>query len=63
MKKKSNRMTATIQIRISTEDKNKLKKILAKQGLTISSATRMFLKECIRLGRLPFTYTEGEIKK
>jgi addiction module RelB/DinJ family antitoxin len=63
MKNKSNRMAATIQIRISTEDKNKLKKILTKQGLTISAAVRMFLMECIRLDRLPFTYTGGEIKK
>jgi len=63
MKKKSNRMTATIQIRISVEDKAELKKIFARYGLTISSATRMFLKECIRLGKLPFTYTGEEIKK
>jgi addiction module RelB/DinJ family antitoxin len=63
MKKKSNRMTATFQFRISVEDKNKLKKICAKQGLTISAAVRMFFSECILLGRLPFTYTEKEIKK
>ena len=56
-------MTATFQFRISVEDKKKLKKICAKQGLTISAAVRMFFVECIRLGRLPFTYTGGEIKK
>jgi len=63
MKNKSNRMTATFQFRISMEDKNKLKKICAKQGLTISAAVRMFFSECIHLGRLPFTYTGEETKK
>ncbi len=63
MNKKRKRMTATIQIRISVEDKKILKKICAKQGLTISAAVRMFLSECVRLGRLPFTYTGGDIKK
>jgi len=38
----------TIQIRIDEKTKREAKKLFAKYGLTISTATRLFLAECIR---------------
>ena len=51
--------STTIQIRIDEKDKKEVKKIFARYGLTISSATRLFLKECIRTKSLA---VEGFIK-
>ncbi len=37
--------------------------ILAEQGLTVEDALVMFFKETVRLGRIPFEYTEQDLEE
>lgn len=40
--------STTIQIRIDEKTKKEVKKIFTRYGLTISSAIRLFLSECVK---------------
>lgn len=45
---------ATMSIRISDSDKTKADDLFKELGITTNSAINMFIKQCIRLQRLPF---------
>lgn len=47
----------TIEVRLPKEVYDSASKILAKQGLSMEDALILFLKETVRLGRIPFDYT------
>ena len=47
-----------IEIKVDAELKDAAEKILAAQGYTLEEATVLFLKETVRLGRIPFELTE-----
>ena len=46
---------ATMSIRLSDNDKIEAESLFKKLGLTTNSAINMFIKQSIRLQRLPFT--------
>ena len=46
---------ATMSIRISDSDKNAADNLFRELGITTNSAINMFIKQCIRLQRFPFT--------
>lgn len=46
--------TSTIQIRIDEKTKNDAQKTLAKLGLDLSSATKIFLRKVINTKSIPF---------
>lgn len=46
---------ATMSIRISDSDKNAADNLFKELGTTTNSAINMFIKQCIRLQRFPFT--------
>ena len=48
----------TIEVKLPKEVYDSASEILAKQGLTMEDALILFLKETVRLGRIPFDYTE-----
>ena len=51
----------TIEIRLPKEIYDRASEILAKQGLTVEEACVLFIKETVRLGRIPFDYTEENL--
>lgn len=51
----------TIEIRLPKEIYDRASEILAKQGLTLEEACVLFIKETVRLGRIPFDYTEEDL--
>ena len=51
----------TIEIRLPKEIYDRASEILAKQGLTVEEACVLFIKETVRLGRIPFNYTEEDL--
>jgi DNA-damage-inducible protein J len=46
--------TQTIQIRIDIDTKNKAQKVLNGMGFDMSSAVKVFLKQVINTGSIPF---------
>jgi len=56
-------MMTTIEFTIPEELYNQVKPILEAQGLTVESACELFIKETVKLGRIPFEYTEEDIKE
>ncbi len=46
--------TSTIQIRIDSQTKKNAKKILGDMGLDISSGVKIYLKQVIKTGSIPF---------
>ena len=46
---------ATMSIRVSDSDKNAADNLFKELGTTTNSAINMFLKQCIRLQKFPFT--------
>ena len=46
---------ATMSIRLSDSDKNAADNLFKELGTTTNSAINMFIKQCIRLQRFPFT--------
>lgn len=48
-------MMATMSIRLSDNDKNEADILFKELGTTTNSAINMFIKQCIRLQRFPFT--------
>ena len=53
----------TIEVRLPKEVYDGASEILAKQGLTMEDALILFLKEMVRLGRIPFDYTEADLEE
>ena len=53
----------TITVRLPKEIYDKAAEILAGQGLTVEDAIILFIKETVRLGRIPFDYTEEDLKE
>ena len=46
----------TIEVKLPKEVYDRASEILAKQGLSMEDALILFLKETVRLGRIPFDY-------
>lgn len=55
--------TVTIEVKLPKEIYDKASEILAKQGLTMEDALILFFKETVRLGRIPFEYTEEDLEE
>lgn len=53
----------TIEVQVDTELLEEVKPILEAIGITVEESIRLFLEETVRLGRLPFTYTEEVIEE
>ena len=53
--------TISLCFEIEEELYNQLTEILAPQGLTLEKAIERFLRETVRLGRIPFEYTDEDI--
>ena len=53
----------TIEFKLPKEGYASASEILAKQGLTMEDALILFLKETVRLGRIPFDYTEADLEE
>ena len=47
-----------IEIKVNAELKDAAEKVLAAQGYTLEEAVVLFLKETVRLGRIPFEVTD-----
>ena len=55
--------TVTVEVQLPKEIYDNASKILAKQGLTMEDALILFFKETVRLGRIPFEYTEEDLEE
>ena len=53
----------TIELKLPKEVYDSASEILAKQGLSMEDALILFLKETVRLGRIPFDYTEEDLEE
>jgi len=53
----------TIEVQVDTELLEKVKPILEAIGITVEESVRLFIEETVRLGRLPFPYTEEDIEE
>ena len=53
--------TISLCFEIEEELYKQLTEILAPQGLTLEKAIELFLRETVRLGRIPFEYTDEDI--
>ena len=53
----------TIEVKLPKEVYDRASEILAKQGLSMEDALILFLKETVRLGRIPFDYTEEDLEE
>lgn len=53
----------TIEVKLPKEVYDSALEILEKQGLTMEDALILFLKETVRLGRIPFDYTEADLEE
>ena len=51
--------TVVIEIQIDAELKAEAEKVLAMHGYTLEEATVLFLKETVRLGRIPFEVNDA----
>ena len=63
MKKRIQIEKVTNEVRLPKEIYDKASEILAKQGLTMEDALILFFKETVRLGRIPFEYTEEDLEE
>ena len=50
----------TITINLPRDVYDRVAEILSGQGLTVEDAIVLFIKETVRLGRIPFDYTEED---
>ena len=50
--------TVMIEIEIDADLKAEAEKVLAAQGYTLEEAAVLFLKETVRLGRIPFEVSD-----
>ena len=53
----------TIEVKLPKEVYDSASELLAKQGLTMEDALILFLKETVRLGSIPFDYTEEDLEQ
>lgn len=53
----------TVEVKLPKEIYDKASEILAKQGLTMEDALSLFFEETVRLGRIPFEYTEEDLEE
>ena len=53
----------TIEIQVDTDLLEKVKPILDEIGITVEDSIRLFIEETVRIGRLPFPYTEKDIEE
>lgn len=53
----------TIEIQVDTDLLEKVKPILDEIGITVEDSIRLYIEETVRLGRLPFSYTEEDIEE
>ena len=53
--------TISLCFEVDEELYNQLPEILAPQGLTLEKAIELFLRETVRLGRIPFDITDEDI--
>lgn len=53
----------TVEVKLPKEIYDKASEILAKQGLTMEDALILFFEETVRLGRIPFEYTEEDLEE
>ena len=53
----------TIEVMLPKEIYDKVSEILAKEGLPLEEALILFFQETIRLGRIPFEYTEEDLEE
>ena len=53
----------TIEVKLPAEMYNELTAIFARYGLTLEEAVVLFFKETMRLGRIPFDYTEADLEE
>lgn len=53
----------TVEVKLPKEIYDKDSEILAKQGLTMENALSLFFEETVRLGRIPFEYTEEDLEE
>lgn len=53
----------TIEVQIDSVLLEEVKPILDEIGITIEDSIRLFIEETVRLGRIPFTYTEENAKE
>jgi len=53
----------TIEVKLPVEMYNELTAIFARYGLTLEEAVVLFFKETMRLGRIPFDYTEADLEE
>lgn len=53
----------TVEVKLPKEIYDKASEILAKQGLTMEDALILFFEGTVRLGRIPFEYTEEDLEE
>lgn len=53
----------TVEVKLPKEIYDKASEILAKQGLTMENALSLFFEETVRLGRIPFEYTDEDLEE
>ena len=53
----------TVEVKLPKEIYDKASEILAKQGLKMENALSLFFEETVRLGRIPFEYTEEDLEE
>ena len=62
-KRRTKMELVTIEVKLPKEVYDSASEILEKQGLTMEDALILFLKETVRLGRIPFDYTEADLEE
>ena len=53
----------TITINLPRDVYDRVAEILSGQGLTVEDGIVLFIKETVRLGRIPFDYTEEDLEE
>lgn len=53
----------TVEVKLPKDIYDKASEILAEQGLTMEGVLILFLKETVRLGKIPFEYTEEDLEE
>jgi len=53
----------TVEFKIPKQLYDEVSVILAEQGLTVEEVLVLFLKETVRLGRIPFEYTQQDLEE
>ena len=53
----------TITINLPRDVYDRVAEIFSGQGLTVEDAIVLFIKETVRLGRIPFDYTEEDLEE